>query len=188
MYTFTNFRSVVVVCKNMNATDVERLVPHLSLPGCKPGGTNSSTSRSQGHRGRCIELEQQKQQLLEPHQLLEDSEAAGEATSSPGETATACRGESDLCQRFKSSRCGQSDVICQLMHKVQRYLRTHYNITTGAPAPAAKRRPRVYLSTFFLPSLYSVIYLGAEQRDHSYYVLENSGEQNLHHQNSSRCT
>merc|ERR1712241_140535 len=28
------------------------------------------------------------------------------------------------------------------MHKVQRYLRTHYNITTGAPAPAAKRRPR----------------------------------------------
>lgn len=151
MYTFTNFRSVVVVCKNMNATDVERLVPHLSLPGCKPGGTNSSTSRSQGHRGRCIELEQQKQQLLEPHQLLEDSEAAGEATSSPGETATACRGESDLCQRFKSSRCGQSDVICQLMHKVQRYLRTHYNITTGAApsSPAAKRRPRVYPVLYF---------------------------------------
>ena len=179
----------MVVCKNMNATDVERLVPHLSLPGCKPGGGvgSNAAGNSTSHRGRCIELEQ-KQQLLEPHQLLEDSDSGGGGEAASGETATACRGESDLCQRFKSSRCGQSDVICQLMHKVQRYLRTHYNITTGAPAPAAKRRPRVYLSTFFLPSLYSVIYLGAEQRDHSYYVLENSGEQNLHHQNSSRCT
>ena len=154
MYTFTTMyfwcRSVVVVCKNMNATDVERLVPHLSLPGCKPGGGvgSNAAGNSTSHRGRCIELEQ-KQQLLEPHQLLEDSDSGG-----GGETATACRGESDLCQRFKSSRCGQSDVICQLMHKVQRYLRTHYNITTTSPS---RRRPlpRVhYFSPFLSFRLY----------------------------------
>ena len=122
----------------MNATDVERLVPHLSLPGCKPGGGLNSSESDASHRGRCIELSQ-KQQLLEPHQPLEASEAGQPGSLEPGETATACRGESDLCQRFKSSRCGQSDVICQLMQKVQRYLRTHYNITTSPSS--TKRRP-----------------------------------------------
>ena len=126
----------------MNATDVERLVPHLSLPGCNPNNSNSTKSQT-SHRGRCIELSQKQQ--LEAHQLQADSEPGSSGIEAldqvdNSETATACRGESDLCQRFKSSRCGQSDVICQLMHKVQRYLRTHYNITTTSPN-TTKRRP-----------------------------------------------
>ena len=132
----------------MNATDVERLVPHLSLPGCNPNNSNSSQSSQTSHRGRCIELSQKQQ--LEAHQLQDDSEPGSSSGIEAldqvdnSETATACRGESDLCQRFKSSRCGQSDVICQLMHKVQRYLKTHYNITTSPKTQRTKPAlPRV---------------------------------------------
>ena len=43
--------------------------------------------------------------------------------------ATACRGEADLCHDLNgaSRGCEENDVICQLMHKVRNYLRTHYN-------------------------------------------------------------
>ena len=51
-------RSVVVVCKNMNATDVERLVPRLSLPGCNP--KDSGKPQTPKYKGRCIELQNQR--------------------------------------------------------------------------------------------------------------------------------
>ena len=52
------FRSVVVVCKNMNATDIEKLVPGLALSGCSRDNnvrmdTNSSNVSLKGH---CVEL------------------------------------------------------------------------------------------------------------------------------------
>ena len=52
------YRSVVVVCKNMNATDVERLVPRLSLPGCNP--KDSRKPQTPKYKGRCIELQNQR--------------------------------------------------------------------------------------------------------------------------------
>ena len=60
MWFFCYFcRSVVVVCRNMNATDLERLVPHL---GCQPDKA-SKNSTSTSHKGRCIELLQPQQRL-----------------------------------------------------------------------------------------------------------------------------
>jgi hypothetical protein len=103
----------------MNATDVERLVPHLSLPGCQPdtdGSNTSSTASSPPHRGRCIELLQH----------------SGGRNASEAEAATACRGEADLCQRYNGG-CKANDVTCKLMHKVRNYLRTHYSAKSGPP-------------------------------------------------------
>ena len=90
----------------MNATDVERLVPHL---GCHPDLLQGSNPK-----GRCIEL-------------LQNSFASGTPLNLSKELATACRGEADLCHDLKQGgRCQENDVICQLMHKVRNYLRTHY--------------------------------------------------------------
>ena len=66
MYPFF-CRSVVVVCRNMNATDVARLVPHL---GCQPDKA-SKNSTNTSHKGRCIEL------LGQPHQNLPNGGGAG---------------------------------------------------------------------------------------------------------------
>ena len=111
----------MVVCRNMNATDVERLVPHL---GCQPDeASRNSTSRTR-HKGRCIEL-------LQPHLGSTNSRPSSQTSSSglSKEVATACRGEADLCHDLNgaSGGCEENDVICQLMHKVRNYLRTHYN-------------------------------------------------------------
>ena len=66
-------RSVVVVCKNMNATDIERLVPGLALSGCSKN--NNKGSDSSGLKGHCVEL-----------------------AKNGGKN---CTGEPDLCQVFK---------------------------------------------------------------------------------------
>lgn len=104
----------MVVCRNMNATDVERLVPHL---GCH----HSTNEGPQGlNKSRCIEL------LQSSTSSLTLSSAEGGNSS---EIATACQGASKelLCHNLKQSKCQENDVICQLMHKVRNYLRTHYD-------------------------------------------------------------
>ena len=136
IYVFYIFfcRSVVVVCKNMNATDVERLVPRLALPGCNPKHPRSrrvQQSRQQ-YTGRCIEVNQQNQ--------------------TASELDTSCRGETDLCQSLDNQKgCSnqENDVLCRLMHKVRHYLRTRYNVTeedddedSPPNAVAASLRPR----------------------------------------------
>lgn len=92
----------------MNATDVERLVPHL---GCHHHSTNE---KEEEKSSRCIELLQSSTSSL---------------TSNSSEIATACQGASKelLCHNLKQSKCQENDVICQLMHKVRNYLRTHYD-------------------------------------------------------------
>ena len=101
----------------MNATDVERLVPRLALPGCNPKHPRSrrvQQSRQQ-YTGRCIEVNQQNQ--------------------TASELDTSCRGETDLCQSLENNSNGcsnqddKNDVLCRLMHKVRHYLRTRYNVT-----------------------------------------------------------
>ena len=129
------FRSVVVVCKNMNATDVERLVPSLSLPGCNPGknpaGSRNPGSRNPEHKGRCIEV----------------GNAANQTQIANGAASSACRGETDLCQSLekeaqKGCSEGQDDVLCKLMHKVRNYLRTRYNVTDEISSRSSSPRPQ----------------------------------------------
>ena len=119
-YIYFFFRSVVVVCKNMNATDVERLVPRLALPGCNPKHPRARRRQSRHqYTGRCIEVNQNQT-----------------ASSSDLDSASSnCRGETDLCQSLENNSNGcsnqddKNDVLCRLMHKVRHYLRTRYNVT-----------------------------------------------------------
>jgi len=48
-------RSVIVICKNMNSSDIERLVPNMALSGCKPNKNGSFDTNSKV-RGHCMEL------------------------------------------------------------------------------------------------------------------------------------
>ena len=119
-------RSVVVVCKNMNATDVERLVPRLALKGCNPEASSAASTKAENDphpekaatAGRCIEL------------LLNNN------------STNFCRGETDLCNNYNISRgCEDGDVVCKLMHKVRTYLRTHSTRPPLVAATEAKPRP-----------------------------------------------
>ena len=119
----------------MNATDVERLVPSLSLPGCNPGKNPASSrnpgSRNPEHKGRCIEV----------------GNAANQTQIANGAATSACRGETDLCQSLeqeaqKGCSEGQDDVLCKLMHKVRNYLRTRYNVTDEISSRSSSPRPQ----------------------------------------------
>ena len=94
-------RSVVVVCNNMNATDVQALVgPSLSLSDCLNKGTGAA-----GHKSRCIQLLKDLPQLK-----------------------STCLGEPGLCKAFNDHtalKCSQGNVTCSLLRKVQTYLGEH---------------------------------------------------------------
>merc|ERR1711997_1267657 len=49
-------RSVVVVCKNMNASDVQKLVPSLALSGCFNKTTANGTNAGIRNSGKCVQL------------------------------------------------------------------------------------------------------------------------------------
>ena len=104
----------------MNATDVERLVPRLALPGCNPKHPRARRRQSRHqYTGRCIEVNQNQTA----------------SSSDLDSTSSNCRGETDLCQSLENNSNGcsnqddKNDVLCRLMHKVRHYLRTRYNVT-----------------------------------------------------------
>ena len=104
----------------MNATDVERLVPRLALPGCNPKHPRARRRQSRHqYTGRCIEVNQ--------NQTASSSDLDSSSSN--------CRGETDLCQSLENNSNGcsnqddKNDVLCRLMHKVRHYLRTRYNVT-----------------------------------------------------------
>merc|ERR1719391_1099583 len=48
--------SVVVVCQNMNASDVQKLVPSISLSDCLNKTDHQIQTASTTHKSRCIQL------------------------------------------------------------------------------------------------------------------------------------
>ena len=143
---------MVVVCKNMNASDVQKLVPSLALSGCFNKTTANGTNTGIRNSGKCVQL---KGNFLNPKKYSK------EAISSSDE---GCIGEKDLCTKItkvtsksetpskkvgwvpKSKRgklgkdrdCSIEDVTCTLLEKVRWYLKQHYrdpsNSKTKLPA------------------------------------------------------
>ena len=138
-------RSVVVVCKNMNASDVQKLVPSLALSGCfnqttaTANGTNSGLNNS----GKCVQLK---------GNFLTEKKHQKELSSS---NDSGCIGEKELCNKITTvtsqsdtstkkyglipknknnkqkpdrytRNCSIGDVTCTLLEKVRWYLKQHY--------------------------------------------------------------
>ena len=142
---FFSNRSVVVVCKNMNASDVQKLVPSLALSGCfNQTKTANGTKIGINNSGKCVQL---KGNLFQKKDYQKDS--------TPNED-NGCIGEKELCNKIskvasesdakskkngwmpKSKRlqlktnsnddrdCSKDDVTCTLLEKVRWYLKQHY--------------------------------------------------------------
>ena len=140
----SQIRSVVVVCKNMNASDVQKLVPSLALSGCfNQTKTANGTKIGINNSGKCVQL---KGNLFQNKEIKKDSK-----TNDNG-----CIGEKELCNKIskvasesdaeikkngwmpKSKRlqlkgngnndrdCSKDDVTCTLLEKVRWYLKQHY--------------------------------------------------------------
>ncbi len=139
----------MVVCKNMNATDVENLVPQLSLPGCRKGRRpweNKAGGGDDGIKGRCIEV-------------LPDADLTSTTTTKrprlrlrptskiPTKPEDSnCRGEAELCRRFNHG-CKVGDVTCKLMHKVRNYLNEHYPKQKPPRLPTSFKTKKVKFAT-----------------------------------------
>ena len=130
---------MVVVCKNMNASDVQKLVPSLALSGC----FNQTTTNGTNTGGKCVQL---KGNFFTKKNYQKES--------TPG-----CIGEKELCNKIttvtsqpdKSTKkygwtpknnkglrktdknvrdCSIGDVTCTLLEKVRWYLKQHYKEPT----------------------------------------------------------
>ena len=134
---------MVVVCKNMNASDVQKLVPSLALSGCfnQTETLSNGTKIRMNNSGKCVQL---KGNLFQKKNDKKDDNNNG------------CIGEKELCNKIskvasesneaktkksgwmpKSIRkqlktsnddrdCSKDDVTCTLLEKVRWYLKQHY--------------------------------------------------------------
>ena len=133
---------MVVVCKNMNASDVQKLVPSLALSGCfNQTETSNGTKIRMNNSGKCVQL---KGNLFQKKNYQKDTS-----------DNNGCIGEKELCNKIskvasesdaktknsdwmpKSKRkqlktnnddrdCSKDDVTCTLLEKVRWYLKQHY--------------------------------------------------------------
>ena len=80
---------MVVVCKNMNASDVQKLVPSLALSGCfNQTETSNGTKIRMNNSGKCVQL---KGNLFQKKDYQKDS--------TPNED-NGCIGEKELCNKI----------------------------------------------------------------------------------------
>ena len=113
-------RSVIVICKNMSSSDLEKLVPSLSkscmnkedpLPPAETlDGSLSTTTTDKPKARHCLNLAGTSS--LSREQLLVSSSQSGNGSRGGGNSS-----------KKGGKKCDEKDVRCKILNKVTSYLK-----------------------------------------------------------------